>query len=151
MDKEEASTDEESDDDDTIHRTHEPPVPVPAGRRDMTLVFTTSISKGIHPPRFNRKYEHGFASFARFHGAKAEYMPAYVVPRMSKEKPAVVIIQAGGNDLPDNKTRVQIQRQIRLKQYWSVFIDWSTGTYTLQSKISTFWNDNILHTNLDVT
>ena len=55
-----------------------------------TLVFTTSISKGIYPPRFNRNYEHGFASFARFHGAKAEYMPAYVVPRMSKEKPAKV-------------------------------------------------------------
>ena len=30
-------------------------------------------------------------------------MPSYVVPRMTKEKPSIVIIQAGGNDLPDNR------------------------------------------------
>ena len=27
-------------------------------------------------------------------------MPSYIGPRMAKEKPAIVIIQAGGNDLP---------------------------------------------------
>ena len=102
--EEEYSTDEDGGDEDNISiKTRKIPPPVPAGRRDTTLVFTTSISKGIFPPRFNRNYEHGFASFTRFHGAKAEYIPAYVVPRMSKDKPSIVIIQAGGNDLPDNR------------------------------------------------
>ena len=102
MDVEEVSTDSESDDETSeerhVHRQRS--IPAPAGKRDTTLIFTTSISKGINVPRFNRSYEDGWASFTRFHGAKAEYMPTYIVPRMTKEKPSIVLIQAGGNDLP---------------------------------------------------
>ena len=36
----------------------------------------------------------------RFHGARAKHMPSYVTPRILEEKPNIVIIHAGGNDLP---------------------------------------------------
>ena len=108
MDADEISTDSESEDEakPVAQRRH---IPAPAGKRDTTLIFTTSISKGIYAPRFNKTYEDGWASFTRFHGAKAEYMPAYIGPRMTKEKPSIVIIQAGGNDLPAKpKDRVSL-------------------------------------------
>ena len=71
-------------------------------RREKTLIFTTSISKGILPWKFNKVYEEGWASFTRFPGAKAEYMETYISPRMENERPSVVILQAGGNDLQIN-------------------------------------------------
>ncbi len=74
--------------------------------RKMTLVFTTSISKGIRAPRFNKCLRQGHkASFTRFPGSLAEQMATYVTPRMSKEKPETVIIQGGGNDLPVNPNK----------------------------------------------
>ena len=80
----------------------------PSYHHDKTLIFTTSISKGILPWRFNNAYDQGWASFARFPGAKAEYMETYISPRMENKKPSVVILQAGGNDLPKNSRGVAI-------------------------------------------
>ena len=68
------------------------------------MVFSTSITKGIQPSRFNERYTNGDAAFTRFGGARARYMSAYVLPRMVEAKPGTVIIQAGGNDLSHNKS-----------------------------------------------
>ena len=70
-------------------------------RKQTTLIFTTSISKGIKPKRFNNCVDKvKNAKFVRFHGARAKHMPSYVTPRILEENPSTVIIHAGGNDLP---------------------------------------------------
>ncbi len=63
------------------------------------LIFSSSITKGIHAPRLNDRYESGNLRFQRFHGAKARHMETYVSPVMFEDLPDTVIIQAGGNDL----------------------------------------------------
>ena len=72
------------------------------GAKKKTLIFTTSISKGIRAKRFNDCYKviGGHAQFARFPGARAKHMASYATPRIEEERPETVIIQGGGNDLP---------------------------------------------------
>ena len=67
-----------------------------------TLIFTTSISKGINSRTFNECYNPRRAQFTRFPGARAKHMSEYVTPRIRDERPETVIIHAGGNDLPVN-------------------------------------------------
>ena len=64
----------------------------------VTVVFSTSTTKGIKVRDFNNCYKMGIARFRRFHGAKAKYMKHYVIPTLVDEKPKVVMIQCGGND-----------------------------------------------------
>ena len=72
-----------------------------AKQRKKTLIFTTSISKGIKAGKFNRCHDgDDQIQFTRFPGARAKHMTAYVTPRVTDEKPETVIIQGGGNDLP---------------------------------------------------
>ena len=63
------------------------------------IIFSSSITKGIHAPRLNDRYESGHLRFQRFHGAKARHMETYLSPVMFEELPDTVVIQAGGNDL----------------------------------------------------
>ena len=64
-----------------------------------TVVFSTSITKGINVREFNSKYKQGTARFRRFHSAKARHMKHYIVPTLVEESPQIVLIQCGGNDL----------------------------------------------------
>ena len=68
-----------------------------------TVIFSTSITKGINLREFNKVYNTGNARFTRFHGAKAKYMQHYVLPTLIEENPQVVVVQCSGNDLPTSK------------------------------------------------
>ena len=68
-----------------------------------TVVFSTSITKGINQWEFNKSYLGGTAIFRRFHGAKAKQIKHYVIPTLIEECPKVVVLQCGGNDLPTRK------------------------------------------------
>ena len=68
-----------------------------------TVIFSTSITKGINVREFNKQYLSGTARFRRFHGAKSKYMRHYVIPTLVDEAPKVVLIQCGGNDLQTSK------------------------------------------------
>lgn len=68
-----------------------------------TVVFSTSITKGIKVRDFNKQYSIGTARFRRFPGAKTKQIKHYVVPTLVDESPQVVLLQCGGNDLPTTK------------------------------------------------
>ena len=68
-----------------------------------TVIFSTSITKGINVRDFNKNYQFGTGRFRRFHGAKAKYIKHYVIPTLIDEHPQVVLLQSGGNDLPTTK------------------------------------------------
>ena len=70
---------------------------VKTGRK--TAIFSTSITKGIRIQDFNEIYRSGSACFRRFHGSRANGMKYHVIPTMIEEKPEVVVIHTGGNDL----------------------------------------------------
>ena len=69
----------------------------------VTVIFSTSITKGINVREFNKHYKMGIARFRRFHGAKAKYIKHYVIPTLVDENPKVVLLQCGGNDLPTSR------------------------------------------------
>ena len=68
-----------------------------------TVVFSTSLTKGINVRHFNEVYKIGTARFRRFHSAKARHIKHYVLPTLIEEKPTVVLLQCGGNDLQTSK------------------------------------------------
>ena len=69
-----------------------------------TVIFSTSITKGIKVRDFNNEYKLGTARFRRFHGASSKYMKHYVIPTLIDECPQVVLLQCGGNGLPTSKS-----------------------------------------------
>ena len=74
-----------------------------------TLVFSTSISKGIRVGEFNDWFNgEGRVSFRRFHGGKARHFRHYMQPHLEEVAPKTVIIQCGGNDLPTPKGETAI-------------------------------------------
>ena len=48
----------------------------------------------------------------RYNGKKARHFKTYVTAHIPEEKPDVVIIQCGGNDLPTNSSVMEIAEQI---------------------------------------
>lgn len=65
-----------------------------------TLIFSTSITKGINKKEFNEHFEgDGTVSFRRFHGGLARHIKHYLWVHLSEVQPESVIIQTGGNDL----------------------------------------------------
>ena len=66
----------------------------------LAYIFSTSITKGIRNREFDNYYNLGTARFRRFNGAKAKYVKHYVLPTLYEEKPQIVVLQCGGNDLP---------------------------------------------------
>ena len=68
-----------------------------------TVIFSTSITKGITVRDFNNEYKIGTARFRRFPGAKTKQIKHYILPTLVDECPQVVLLQCGGNDLPTTK------------------------------------------------
>ena len=68
-----------------------------------TIVFSTSMTKGIKVREFNGDYKTGTARFRRFPGAKVKQMQHYVLPTLLEDMPEVVLLQCGANDLPTTK------------------------------------------------
>ena len=68
-----------------------------------TVIFSTSMTKGINVRNFNKDYKIGTARFRRFHSAKAKHVKHYVLPTLIEESPEVVLLQCGGNDLQTSK------------------------------------------------
>ena len=68
-----------------------------------TVIFSTSITKGINLREFNKEYRNGTATFRRFHAAKVKQIKHYVIPTLEDDRPKVVVLQCGGNDLPTSK------------------------------------------------
>ena len=67
-----------------------------------TVVFSTSITKGIGYSEFNERIT-GQANFRRFHGHKVRHIKEYVWTHLEELSPSSAIIQMGGNDLPTPK------------------------------------------------
>ena len=65
-----------------------------------TVVFSSSITRGIDFDRFKDRYTGGKIRFQKFPGGKAEHMSDYMPTHLFKENPDTVIIHVGGNDLP---------------------------------------------------
>ena len=68
-----------------------------------TIVFSTSMTKGIRLNDFNDSYNEGTSQFYKFHGGKVRHIKKYVPIHLEEERPDSVIILAGGNDLPTSK------------------------------------------------
>ena len=75
-------------------------------QRKKLIVFSTSITKGIDPKRFNECYEYGYSRFQRYHGGRVRHIKQYVDSHLEEEKPNVTIIQAGGNDLQSGELSI---------------------------------------------
>ena len=67
------------------------------------IVFSTSITKGIYPPRLNSKYENGSIRLQRFHGGQSRFAGNYMSQHLFEERPETVIVQFGGNDLATSR------------------------------------------------
>ena len=65
-----------------------------------TMVFSTSITKGINVQEFNDAVVNGRAEFHKFRGKKAQHIKHYIKSHLSIERPDRVVIHIGGNDLP---------------------------------------------------
>jgi lysophospholipase L1-like esterase len=66
-----------------------------------TMIFSTSMTKGLRMGEFNECYEGvGRVSRFRYHGGKARHIKDYLWVHLSEVRPESVIIQIGSNDLP---------------------------------------------------
>ena len=70
-----------------------------------TVIFSSSITKGINPNGFNKLYR-GTAKFERFHGRTASDIKAYIPTHLRREQYDKAVIVAGGNDLSNNHVEV---------------------------------------------
>ena len=73
------------------------------GNNNKTLVFSTSITKGIRVNEFNEYLIEGEARFQRFHGGRVKHFKNYLATHLEEERPSTVVLQAGGNDLPTTR------------------------------------------------
>ena len=74
-------------------------------------VFSTSMTRDFDVAKFRRDCK-GEVNLHKFHGKKARHFKTYVRAHLPEEKPDVVLIQAGGNDLPTKSTVLQIANDI---------------------------------------
>ena len=102
------------------------------------LIASSSITKGIDPRRFNKCFEHGKTWFQRWPGGQARHIKNYVQCHLDEQKPDVVLVQAGGNDLAeDHRTPVSIAHdviEIANKAKTSGVKDIFIGGVTVRSK-----------------
>ena len=71
-----------------------------------TLVFSSSITKGITVNGFNKGYSKGNAKFKRFPGAKASEIKTYIPTHLEDRDVYAAVIVGGGNDLSDGCANV---------------------------------------------
>ena len=65
-----------------------------------SVIFSTSMTKGIRPGIFNREhYTQGNATFHRFHGGKVRHIRNQIETHLQEEGPDAAILMIGGNDL----------------------------------------------------
>ena len=64
-----------------------------------TLIFSSSIMKGINENGFNKGYKGKNAKLHKFHGRTAREIKSYI-PVNLKEQPQTVVIAASGNGVP---------------------------------------------------
>ena len=74
-------------------------------------VFSTSMTRDFNIAKFRRDCQ-GEVNLHKFHGKKARHFKTYVRAHLPEEKPDVVLIQAGGNDLPTKSTVLEIANDI---------------------------------------
>ena len=72
-------------------------------RKAKSLIFSSSIKRGIHTNRFNKKLKNTVAKFHKFNGKKAHHIKDYIQTHIDEEQPDSVVIVAGGNDVPIGK------------------------------------------------
>ena len=73
-----------------------------------TLVFSSSITKGISTNGFNKLYKGKTAKFHKFHGRNAAEIKEYMPVNLRKTDPKTVVILASGNGIPTgNKCSLQ--------------------------------------------
>ena len=64
-----------------------------------TVIFSSSITRGINPNGFNKAYKKGTAKFERFHGRTAHDIKTYIPTHLKRDLYDSAVIVAGGNDL----------------------------------------------------
>ena len=72
------------------------------------MLITTSMARDISQSSFNETYEHGTATFHRFHGGKVLDIRKKMEAKVQTEKPDIVVFQAGGNDLQDDSSPIAL-------------------------------------------
>ena len=113
--------------------------PTPKKKNNLKiLIASSSITKGIDPRRFNKCFDHGKAWFQKWPGGQARHIKNYIQCHLDEQKPDVVLVQAGGNDLAeDHRTPVSIAHdviEIAHKAKISGVKDISIGGVTVRSK-----------------
>ena len=73
---------------------------------DKTIIFSSSITKGVNPNGFNKMYQKGTAKFERFHGRTAHDIKSYIPIHLQRDQYDTAIIAAGGNDLSNNSVNI---------------------------------------------
>ena len=77
------------------------------------LIASSSITKGIDYRRFNECFEQGKTWIQKWPGGKARHIKNYIKSHLDEEKPDVILILAGGNDLAEeNQTPVNIAHDV---------------------------------------
>ena len=74
-----------------------------------TLVFSSSITKGINTNGFNKLYQGKTAKLHKFHGRNASQIKEYMPVNLQKDKPRSVVIVASGNSVP-TESRCSLQK-----------------------------------------
>ena len=76
-----------------------------------TIVFSSSILKGVNTNGFNKGYKGKTAKFFKFHGRTAAEIKAYIPVNVEEERPDNVVIAASGNGVPTGpKLSVPLQK-----------------------------------------
>ena len=81
-------------------------------QRKKIKVLCDSIPKGIRIPELNHYLTHGKAQMKSFPGATIKQLHHYSLPTLQDEKPEVVIIHVGINDLLSNNVNITPEKQI---------------------------------------
>ena len=72
-----------------------------AARESKTLIFSSSITRGIQKKSFNEDCRTSNVIFHEFKGKTAQDIVRYMPPHLEDEHPTSVVLVAGGNDLPN--------------------------------------------------
>ena len=75
-------------------------------------MFSTSITQGIKVNELNNKFVGDKVRVHRFHGKKARHIKHYVPVHMGEDKPDTCVIIAGGNDLSDRTSVLDIANEL---------------------------------------
>ena len=65
-----------------------------------TMVFSSSITRGINPRKFNEDFNKGKVEFHKFNGKKAQFIKSYSLTHLEDDYVNTAVMVAGGNDLP---------------------------------------------------